>query len=424
MTGTSRCQLAVLAGLLFVAVLGAQHATAHFKLNLNVRIFHVVHSDGATDIYLRTPMSYLVAGLVGPTGADGLPAPAPFTVNRLENGQLMHLVDGDRMRADPAGLGRLAAITLVVSANGQPLKGEVVQVRAHRIGAEPGFATKSEAQAAFTDGSVFLTEAGETYVGDTVVDIHLRYPAVAGDQPIALSSQSDPGLPAQEDTANLILDYRGDTPRTYRATGLMREPVEVSGSAAAAASTFIISGVWHILEGLDHVLFVICLIIGASSLRALVGRITGFTLGHTVTLIAGFFGFAPAGNWFIPTIETLIALSIIYAAAIAVFKKSDGGSGAAMFFVTAGIGLLHGFGFSFMLHEILRVDAENVWQSLLAFNIGVEIGQLAIVALTWPLVLLFRGAPAPTWRVVQSGVAASSAAIALVWVVQRAPLIV
>ena len=49
-------------------------AFAHFKLNMNVRIFHIVHGEGGLDVYLRTPRSYLVAGLVGPPGADGLPA--------------------------------------------------------------------------------------------------------------------------------------------------------------------------------------------------------------------------------------------------------------------------------------------------------------------------------------------------------------
>ena len=148
-----------------------------------------------------------------------------------------------------------------------------------------------------------------------------------------------------------------------------------------AALGFVFEGVRHILEGLDHVLFVLCLTIGALGLGNLLWRVTGFTVGHTVTLILGFFGFVPAGAWFIPAVETGIALSIIYAGVVALIKFSGRGT----LLVTALIGLLHGLGFSFVLHEILRVDSPNLWQLLLSFNLGVEVGQVAIVLLVWPL---------------------------------------
>ena len=61
-----------------------------------------------------------------------------------------------------------------------------------------------------------------------------------------------------------------------------------------------------------------------------------------------------------------------------------------MFFVTCAIGLLHGLGFSFVLHEILNLNAPHIWQSLLSFNVGVELGQIAIVLLVWPLFWLLR----------------------------------
>ena len=74
-------------------------------------------------------------------------------------------------------------------------------------------------------------------------------------------------------------------------------------------------GVRHILEGLDHVLFVVCLVLGASGLGAPgMARVTGFTIGHSVTLTLGFFGYYPTGAWFVPLVETGIALSIVYTA--------------------------------------------------------------------------------------------------------------
>ncbi|MGI9332262.1 MAG: HupE/UreJ family protein [Gammaproteobacteria bacterium] len=140
------------------------------------------------------------------------------------------------------------------------------------------------------------------------------------------------------------------------------------------------------LEGSDHVLFVLCLVIGAARLGSLVWRVTGFTAGHTLTLIAGFLGWVPGGPWFVPAVETGIALSIIYAAIIALLDRES----RSTFVVTPAIGLLHGLGFSFVLHEILRVDSPNLWQSLMSFNVGVEVGQLAIVLIVWPAFWLLR----------------------------------
>lgn len=396
----------------------SQPALAHFKLNQNVRVHHVLHSEGGLDVYLRLPMSYVVAELVGSVGPDGLPVPAPYTYNQIEDGLLMHYVDQGALRDDPSGLAELAAGGFNLSSEGQEQVASIVAVRLHPLGSEPGFATLSEAQTALAKGDVFPA-TGATYVGDVMVDLHLRYPT----GPVvayALSYRSDPGLPGQEDTANLILDHNGDQIRTYRATGLMHEPVNVSGSVTAAASTFFVEGIRHILEGPDHVLFVLCMIIGALNLHSLLARVTGFTLGHTVTLILGFFGFAPSGAWFIPTVELLIALSIIYAAVLAVRPTAQGHEDLKAFAVTSGIGLLHGFGFSFMLHQILRVDAPNVWHSLLAFNVGVEAGQLLIVLLVWPLVLFLRKQPGRIWVGSRAAVAACAGLVAMVWVVERA----
>ncbi|KUJ80058.1 HupE/UreJ family protein [Ruegeria profundi] len=83
------------------------------------------------------------------------------------------------------------------------------------------------------------------------------------------------------------------------------------GLAASAASAFIFKGIRHVLEGRDHLLFVICMILSAATLRALVARATGFTVGHSVTLVMAYFGLAPQISWFIPAVEALIAPLII-----------------------------------------------------------------------------------------------------------------
>ena len=168
-------------------------------------------------------------------------------------------------------------------------------------------------------------------------------------------------------------------------------------------------------------LFVLCLALGALRFGSLLWRATGFTIGHTVTLIAGFFGLAPSGAWFIPAVEMGIALSIIYAALVAVTKRGKATrSERTMFSITTAIGLLHGLGFSFVLHEILQVDAPNIRQSLLAFNLGVELGQVLIILATWPLFRLVARWNDRAWQIGRWGVALPCISIAALWTGQRA----
>jgi len=399
----------------------AAPASAHFLLNLNIRILHVEHLADGLKVYLRTPMPYLVADRVGPVGADGLPEPAPYTSNRMEEGKLVHYVDPAQLSRDPKGLGAFASEGYRFIADGKSLQATVEQVNVYRVGKQPVFATLDEAKDAFAVGQIYQDKAGPLYVGDAVVDVILRYEAGAPVYDYAVSSTLDPGLPGQENTANLILDYATGGTQVFRARGLLAEQVTISRSVLSAAFTFIKEGFRHILEGLDHVLFVLCLVLGATALKSLVWRVTGFTIGHSVTLSAGFFGFVPSGSWFVPTVETGIALSIIYAAAIAVLPRSEQNRRERnMFFVTCAIGLLHGLGFSFVLHKILQITSPDIWQSLLAFNVGIEIGQLTIIVIAWPLFRLVEHLSQPTWRIGCWGVAGVCAAVALFWIGQRA----
>ncbi len=143
-----------------------------------------------------------------------------------------------------------------------------------------------------------------------------------------------------------------------------------------AALRFVKLGFLHILDGLDHLLFVLCLVIPFRRLRPLIVIVTSFTLAHSVTLGASAFGLAPDALWFQPLIETLIALSILYMA----FENIAGARLERRWLVAFGFGLVHGFGFSFFLRDSLQFAGGHLTASLLAFNLGVELGQLAIVA--------------------------------------------
>tara|TARA_B100000586_G_scaffold57648_1_gene39493 strand:+ start:148 stop:861 length:714 start_codon:yes stop_codon:yes gene_type:complete len=149
-------------------------------------------------------------------------------------------------------------------------------------------------------------------------------------------------------------------------------------------------GFEHILDGIDHLLFLACLVIPFRRLRPLVAIVTSFTVAHSVTLIASAFDLAPAAAWFPPLVETAIALSIVYMAV----ENIVGVKLRRRWLITFGFGLVHGFGFSFALRETLQFAGPHLLMSLLSFNVGVELGQLMVLVVLIPaLGLLFRVVP-------------------------------
>jgi hypothetical protein len=322
------------------------------------------------------------------------------------------------------GLAELAKNGLVLTIDDDRAETLVERIMVYPNGTQPNFATLEDAKKAFEDTQPFTALEKGVYVGDTTIDILLRYASNESVDAYALSSNLDPGLPDQEQTANLVLDYRPGGVQVFRVRGLLNEPIEVTHSVFDAMMTFIGEGVKHILEGLDHVLFVICLVLGAMHLKPLLWRVTGFTIGHSITLSLGFFGFVPSAAWFVPAVETGIALSIIYVAAVAVLPdfvpslKSEKSEWTVVG-ITGLIGLLHGLGFSFVLQSILQVTSPNIWQSLLAFNLGVEVGQVLIVLVTLLVFYLIGVLSSRATQISRYLVAAGCAAISFYWVFER-----
>lgn len=154
-----------------------------------------------------------------------------------------------------------------------------------------------------------------------------------------------------------------------------------------AALRFVGLGFRHILDGIDHLLFILCLVIPFRRIRPLIAIVTSFTVGHSITLVASAFGIAPGALWFPPLIETLIALSIVYMAV----ENIVGARLDRRWLIAFGFGLVHGFGFSFALRDSLQFGGGHLLASLLTFNLGVELGQLLVLAIAIPLLhLLFR----------------------------------
>lgn len=163
--------------------------------------------------------------------------------------------------------------------------------------------------------------------------------------------------------------------------------VHLDPSWRQAFGLFAWQGFLHILDGIDHLLFLFALVIPFRRLKPLVGIVTAFTVAHSITLIASAYGLAPDALWFPPLIETLIAVSILYMA----LENIVGARFEQRWAVTFAFGLVHGFGFSFLLSERLQFAGSHLVTSLLAFNIGVELGQLLVLIVALPaLGFLFR----------------------------------
>jgi HupE / UreJ protein len=164
--------------------------------------------------------------------------------------------------------------------------------------------------------------------------------------------------------------------------------VALDPSLLETAAQFVRDGFQHILGGIDHLLFILCLVLPVRRWRALIAIVTAFTIAHSLTLGSAALGFAPAGLWFPPLVEVLIAASIVWLAIENVIRPAE--RLAERWPIAFGFGLVHGFGFSFALSERLQFAGGNLLTALAAFNIGVESGQLLILALTVPLLWLAR----------------------------------
>lgn len=166
------------------------------------------------------------------------------------------------------------------------------------------------------------------------------------------------------------------------------------------ARTYLSLGLVHILEGWDHLLFVIALVLLIARPGPVIGAATAFTLAHSLTLAAVTLGMAGLPQ---QMVEALIALSIIMLAVEAVRGEGASLTRRLPWLVAFAFGLVHGFGFAGALREIGLPEGEVI-PALLAFNLGVEAGQIAVIAAVWAArSLLRRFAPsleAPAIRMV------------------------
>ncbi|MGF9761727.1 HupE/UreJ family protein [Microvirga sp. 0TCS3.31] len=188
-------------------------------------------------------------------------------------------------------------------------------------------------------------------------------------------------------------------------------------SAGDVARTYLTLGIEHILTGIDHLLFVLALLLLTKGMWHLVKTVSAFTVAHSITL-----GLATLGIVHVPSrpVEAVVALSIVFVAAeIVQARRGRAGLAAQMPWIVAFIfGLLHGFGFAGALSEV-GLPEGHIPIALLFFNLGVEAGQLLFVAAVLAVVAGARRIPMawPRWAGLVPPYAIGS--LAMFWVIQR-----
>ncbi len=202
---------------------------------------------------------------------------------------------------------------------------------------------------------------------DGAQDITVNWPAGSGAMVLRQQGVTDP--------------YTG-----YLAGGESSPPVSIAGGGAQepgqAFLAYIPVGFDHILpKGLDHILFVLGLFFLSTRWRPLLWQVTAFTLAHTVTLALGALGWVNVPG---SIVEPLIAASIVYVAIENVFHQGLSRWRPAIIF---GFGLLHGLGFASVLGEF-GLPEDQFIPALVGFNVGVELGQLTVIALAAFLLML------------------------------------
>jgi hypothetical protein len=190
------------------------------------------------------------------------------------------------------------------------------------------------------------------------------------------------------------------------------DDASVGDTALALLATYLALGVEHILIGIDHVLFVLGLLALVGWHRRLLWAITGFTVAHSITLAASTLGVAALPQ---APVEAVIALSIVLLATELVHER-DTLTRRLPGVVALAFGLLHGFGFAGALREI-GVPPDRSWLALLGFNVGVELGQLMIIAAALAVGLLARRLPhVHRWRLLAIY---TGGTVAAMWTIER-----
>lgn len=222
-----------------------------------------------------------------------------------------------------------------------------------------------------------------------------------------------PVFPERADDTTVVLVYRGERLVNRIALNPSHPSATVSQNLTIMVRRFVQMGIFHILSGPDHVLFLLGLILAGGTVRQMLGVVTAFTLAHSVTLSLTALGVASLSP---RLVEPIIAISIVAVGMENLLhRKSDFGLRVGLAF---GFGFFHGFGFAGALADA-GIPRQAIGWSLAAFNIGVEIGQACILVVVLPLLAPIRQRSENSRGLVTKYASVAIAIAGALWFVER-----
>jgi len=273
---------------------------------------------------------------------------------------------------------------------------------------------KLAAKVSFPDGTTQVTPPYGTFVGNAFVERWqvARAGGLVG-QPIRID-----GIAGGVTDVIVRIERRDGTSQVGRV--LPQHPqfvVTAATGTGEVAWSYLVLGIEHILGGIDHLLFVLALLLIVRGGKRIVITITAFTAAHSITLVAATLGWVQIPG---PPVEAMIALSIALVASEVVqgLRGKPGLTARAPWAVAFSFGLLHGFGFAGALAEV-GLPQTSIPVALLMFNVGVEVGQLLFVLAALALGALIARLPLPRRTWMSYLVPYAIGPVAMFWVMER-----
>lgn len=424
-------------GLLLLLFALNHHAYAHFVLDAKTRVIHLIPAAqlqlpleleaNKSDAYLalRIPAPLIYASALATRDNPQAQVNAPYLEEQWLDGILYYVFKLKQIEQEQDAFNAFVLSGYDIRIDGQTQQPSILAMKIHDNRYRPHFNDLEGMAQSFQQAETEEAHYdGDYYVGDSVVDVLIAIQGVDNNSEVSIRSTLPKiALPADVTLLNIGYDHRHQPALSQQKAGQLEQAMVFNAQVSSSFLSYTYQGIIHILIGLDHVLFVLCLVMAAGFSRQIIWSVTGFTLGHSITFALGAFGVYPQANWFVPFIELVIAISIIIAATLVFWQQQQSANNnRRLFILTAIIGLLHGYGFSFVFSELVG-DISKQIIALLGFNLGVEIGQMLIVVGVLLLLYLLAKINRKAVTIVRYLSAVIAIVIACYWVIERSKIL-
>ncbi|MDC0660547.1 HupE/UreJ family protein [Leisingera sp. SS27] len=400
-------------GLTLLMTLFAIPSLAHFE-QFEPRVVFAGEVEGKLRVFVRMPLG--LALLPADWKSIDDVRDLPFLIKHETEDGPTYLVDRDALAASPEKPAQSILAGHRFWIDGQEIsQPELGRARIATQNTLPQFSTMKSANSGLPDRFI-ATETGEIDLFDATLDVEfILADAGANIESFKVVSTLGKDFDTIDRLANVVTFYGAGKPARQTTIGALDITFGDAPEEIGSVINQLLHGAKHIMKGLDHVLIIALIALTASSWVVVLRNATGFTVGHSITLALGAYGFFPSAGWFAPMAEIFIAATILFGAWHIIRERHRSLGLYAVF----AIGLVHGVGFSFALEGVLQASGDHALLTLLFFNLGVELGQIAVYLAFLPILLLLDRLAKPREAAWQGAVAVGMMAISAYWVFDR-----